>query len=93
MKSKAKNQAAASLGKLGGEAVKRKYGINHFSELGKKGMAKRWSGRVKQKADGGVELVFKCPACSKFYKAKTELLSEVTCPFCKIKQPVAPPGA
>lgn len=38
-----KNKAAQSLGKLGGKATTKKYGKKHFSEAGKKGMAKRWA--------------------------------------------------
>jgi hypothetical protein len=33
---------AVQTGKQGGNVTKRKYGSKHFSEAGKKGMAKRW---------------------------------------------------
>jgi hypothetical protein len=35
-------------GKLGGQATKRKYGKRHFSEAGKRGMAKRWGTKKTQ---------------------------------------------
>ena len=37
-----RNYALESFGRLGGEATARKYGKKHFSDAGKKGMAKRW---------------------------------------------------
>lgn len=37
------NKSAQSLGKLGGQATKKKLGSKHFSEAGKLGMAKRWA--------------------------------------------------
>ena len=37
------NKAAQELGKLGGEATAKKHGKKHFSDAGKKGMAKRWA--------------------------------------------------
>lgn len=41
-----KNKAAQSLGKLGGQATAKKLGSKHFSEAGKKGMAKRWHSKL-----------------------------------------------
>ncbi len=41
---------AKQLGKRGGAATKRKYGRKHFSEAGKKGMARRW-GQLRQPKD------------------------------------------
>ena len=37
------NKNAQALGKLGGKKTAKKYGKKHFSEAGKKGMAKRWA--------------------------------------------------
>ena len=37
-----KNKAAVSLGKRGGAKTASLYGAKHFSDAGKKGMAKRW---------------------------------------------------
>jgi len=37
------NEGARKLGKTRGEATKRKYGKKHYSEIGKKGMLKRWN--------------------------------------------------
>lgn len=36
------NKAAQKLGKLGGQATKKKYGKKHFSKAGKLGAKKRW---------------------------------------------------
>lgn len=36
------NKNAQELGKLGGKATAKKYGKDHFSQAGKKGMKKRW---------------------------------------------------
>lgn len=38
---------AKDLGRLGGFATSKKYGKKHFSEAGKKGMAKRWGKKVE----------------------------------------------
>jgi len=35
-------KAAKLFAKMGGEALKKKLGHKHFSEMGKKGSAKRW---------------------------------------------------
>ena len=40
---------AQQLGKRGGETTKRKYGSQHFSTAGKRGMAKRWGTRKQTK--------------------------------------------
>lgn len=40
-------EIAKQLGKLGGEKTKEKYGSKHYSEAGKKGMAKRWANKKK----------------------------------------------
>lgn len=34
--------AASLLGKKGGDTTKKKYGKEHFSKAGRKGMEKRW---------------------------------------------------
>lgn len=44
-----KNEAAVSLGKLGGVATASKHGKKHFSEAGKKGNATRWGFKDIQK--------------------------------------------
>ena len=41
-------KAASLFGKMGGEALKKKMGSKHFSEMGKKGMEKRWAGHKKK---------------------------------------------
>lgn len=38
-----RKQAAAFIGALGGKRTMKKYGSKHFSDAGKKGMAKRWA--------------------------------------------------
>ena len=40
-----KSKAAQELGKLGGQKTAKKHGKKHFSEAGKKGMAKRWKNK------------------------------------------------
>lgn len=40
-------KAAQQLGSLGGKATVKKYGKKHFSEAGKKGMAKRWGKKAE----------------------------------------------
>jgi hypothetical protein len=42
------SKLASQLGKLGGIAFRERYGKDKYSEMGKKGMAKRWAGHVKQ---------------------------------------------
>lgn len=37
---------AKQLGKSGGKKTLKKYGRKHFSEAGKKGMAKRWGKKL-----------------------------------------------
>lgn len=37
-----KRRVGQLMGALGGNATAKKYGAKHFSEAGKKGMAKRW---------------------------------------------------
>jgi len=49
-----KNKAAVSLGKLGGKKTALLYGARHFSEAGRKGMAKRWKNH--KKLDSGTKL-------------------------------------
>lgn len=39
--------AAAFFGREGGKKTVEKYGMKHFSNAGKIGMAKRWAGHVK----------------------------------------------
>lgn len=41
------NKHAKALGKLGGEATKKKHGKEFYSEIGKKGMASRWKKKDK----------------------------------------------
>jgi hypothetical protein len=36
------SELAKKLGSLGGNKTKKKYGKKHFSDIGKKGMKKRW---------------------------------------------------
>lgn len=40
------NSSAKQLGHLGGLMTAKKYGVKHFSEAGKKGMAKRWGNKL-----------------------------------------------
>ena len=40
-----KSKAAAKLGRLGGQAVSKKYGKDYMRKLGKKGMDSRWGGK------------------------------------------------
>lgn len=37
-----RSKIATVLGRLGGNALKQKRGVDYFSQLGKKGMKKRW---------------------------------------------------
>lgn len=41
-------QAARLFGRMGGKALKEKRGSKYLSELGKKGMAKRWANHKKK---------------------------------------------
>lgn len=41
---------AKQLGATGGQATVKKYGKSHFSEAGKKGMAKRWGKEIVEKS-------------------------------------------
>jgi len=43
MKNTELSELAKQLGKKGGAKTKKKYGIEHYRELGRKGMASRWS--------------------------------------------------
>ncbi len=36
---------ASLLGRKGGQATSKKYGKKHYSQIGKKGMLKRWGGK------------------------------------------------
>ena len=44
-----KNKNTQKLGSLGGKSTAKKYGVKHFSEAGKKGMAKRWGNKNENK--------------------------------------------